>query len=298
MALQTKVDALARFVGPASPEHERALRGLKALREGRLHDVESNISAIPDAPVVHLVWKLVLSADLALERGLANEAEACALQALGGLSFDAMKLNVNSALAATKTERLDDESEIVRLSGVVLIRLGQAYRRLERVKLADCAHQAALRLFEKSGSLEDQWSACRNLALDAEVEQEYKNAIAWHEKAVQLAAQCAVDRDRLHAITLHGLARCRLANGEFERAVADSRSAYEEWCHQDRGGWDAVRADRDLGEALLCWGKSLFDAEPTKAGDILREAAERLKTAQREMAAFESVVADLVTCEE
>ncbi|MBU0716713.1 MAG: hypothetical protein KJ749_00560 [Planctomycetes bacterium] len=73
----------ARPPGFVQPDHERAIRALRALAEERLNDAASNIEAIPESLPILQTWKQLLGGMLAIARGELSRARDLLSEAAG-----------------------------------------------------------------------------------------------------------------------------------------------------------------------------------------------------------------------
>ena len=267
-----------RPVGFMRPDHERALKAMKALNEKRLSDAEKHIAALPDSPGLDGVWKLLLAGLLAIE---------C-------LDFKTAETALRHAAELAQEEKAPaGHSEKIarsRLASVVLEKIGWLRRRRDRAEQAYEIHLKAYRLREAHGSIEELWETAVSLGQDAYVAQRWDDAERWFGKAVALASEADQKTQRLRAIAHAHLAAALTNAGRHEHAVDAARSAMSEWQEHDPGGVETVEARIGLGYALLRHGEALVECADGNAREILEEALQRLKAAYEELLPFGSAI--------
>jgi hypothetical protein len=264
----------ARPAGFVKPQSERGVRALKALEDGRLADAETNIAAITDSPPDEYAWKCHLGGLLAAARCDPTAALPLFLQAAG------------SALVEAYGRVSECDCESLRLAASALDKAGALYRRYDRPADATQAHAAALQLRKAHGSVEEEWETAVNLGLDADLARRYADAAAWHRTAVELGSRASEESARLRAIASSHLSKTLLADEDFQGSVAAARDAGELWRKHDAGELSAIRAELNLGHALLKLGESLHGDDVARARSALDEALTSLNGASKELAAF------------
>ena len=284
-------EGIVRPTGFLQPTHERAVRAVKALEDGRLKDMECNIDAIPESPPTLRAWKFVLKGLLMLERSDFTGAEALLRQAAGPELLD----HADDGPDAERPIRVPTGD--ARLASAAAEKLGFIYRRQDRPDEAYRTHLAAFRLRQQYGSTEEQWETAVSLGIDADLGRRYTDAKRWHRLAIDLGEKSLQEPNQKQGVACTNLAASLLETGDYEQAVSMARTARERWREHDLGAATADLADMRLGHALLRQAESLFERDPKQTGSALLEALDLFAAANAALLAFGSAyAADVQWC--
>lgn len=254
------------------PTHERAIRALKALDEGRWVDARKNADALPDVPIAELAWKTYLRGRVHLALNELKQAEV-ALERTAALAME----------WAPPSENTGSRFDAIRLSAEALEHLGRVYRRGERGERAIRAHLAAYRLRCEHGSAFEPWESAESLAVDYSLRGEFVEAKSWYERAIGHALSAGVE---CQAKSLGGLSAVQLAQGDSQAATEAARAACELWRNHSAGSVTRFLAEKQLGLCALRQAEARFEADPLRAGELVAGAIAVLAVAHREIAAF------------
>ncbi len=279
------ITASAASMSPrVCPAHERAIRALKALQEGRWSDARHNAAAMPDEPIGELAWKTYLHGRVYLALNELQDAEV-ELERAAGLAMEwASPSECTGRQAASGTP-----TDGFRLSGEALEQLGRVFRRGERGERAIRAHLAAYRLRGEHGSALEQWESAEGLAVDHSLRGELDEAKTWYDRAIGHASFAGFE---CQAKSLCGLSAIHLALGDGPAATMAARAACGLWRTQAGGSVGRFLAEKQLGLCLLRQAEALSEVDPPRARDFLVEAIAVLAVAHRELAAFGTEVSD------
>jgi tetratricopeptide (TPR) repeat protein len=260
--------------GWVQPTHERALLALKAINESRWSDADKHVAAIPESPLGEYAWKMYLAGRLAAERHDFPAAEARFLEA------------ASAALVSGLGDEKQVSTDAMRLAAAAMERLGYAHRRQERLDDAHRSHQAAYRLRQEHGSVEERWESAISLTLDCVVARRHDEAQRWCRVAIDLAAAASDQPAAKQAQAWGRLSAALTALGRHEEAVAAARTARDFWRMHDLAAVTAARADLEVAQALMKFGESVYERDARAARRILSEALECLTTAAEELPPF------------
>lgn len=260
------------------PTHERAVRAIKALDEGRWLDARKNADAMPDAPVAELAWKRYLHGRVHLALNELKSAEV-ALERAAALAMEWGGVSASSG----RQPGGDNLADALRLSADALEHLGRVHRRGERGDRAIRAHQSAYALRREHGSPLEQWESADSLAIDYALSGNLVESKSWYERAVVHAGSAGVE---CQTKSLGGLAGTHLALGDFPAATQTAHAACDLWRKHASSSPRRFPAERQLGHCILRQAESCFEADPTRAGELLSEAVAVLTTAHQELVAF------------
>jgi tetratricopeptide (TPR) repeat protein len=266
------------------PTHERAIRALKALDEGRWLDARKNADALPDAPIAELAWKTHLHGRVHLALNELQAAET-ALERAAALAMEWGGVSGSTGQrTAVGTRALDGTSgEAARLAAEALEHLGRGLRRGEHGRRAIRAHWAAYELRREHGSTLEQWESAHSLAIDHALGGELVESKCWYERAIDHAQSADFE---CHAKSLIGLASIHLALGDPLAATRTARTACDVWRRNAAGSAERFLTEKQLGLCTLRQAEAAFEADPRQAGSLLVEAAAILNAAQQELVAF------------
>jgi len=252
------------------PTHERAVRAVKALDEGRITDARTNAEAIGDSPTSDLAWKTYLLGCVQFEQGELKQAQET--------------LEKAAALAVRLAEEIPSAlGDAMRLSAQALEQLGRVFRRGERIDEALRAHRAAYQLRREHGSALEQWESSESVSLDHVVASGDPSARTWCERAIEHAHDAGVEYEaRSRGLLVNILLRLQ----RFEEAVIEARTTAELWRAHDPGDRRCFVARRQTGVCLLRHAERCFEGDALGAGPILDEAIQLLEGTRDELRAF------------
>ena len=271
-----------RPVGLMVPEDDtfaRTWRSLQRLRAGdartKATDVKRRIDALPDDHALDHRWKRILQGVMAIHQTRLSDAHGYLLEAA------ALEL-VDCILTQEERERPDS----FRLSALALHHTGLAWRRQERLHEARRVHEAAFQLRERFGSLEESWETAIELGLDEDVAQHWEDAARWYRRAITMAEAFSIGATRQCAVSWRYLSISREQAQAYEESVSAAHKAFEYFVDHDSGGVDVARAVARYGTTLLRHGESLLESCDSRAAEVLRDSADRLKEACDALRAF------------
>ena len=263
-----------RPTGVVQPEEESTVRAMRALERGRLREAEKCIDLIPDSEPVDRSWKLFLQGLLAVERGDFASAEPLLLQVASQASHEG------------EASQTPVDLTMLRLSARALEKAGWIYRRQDRPDDAYRTHRLAYDIRAKHGSFEELWEIATSLGLDADLARRYEDGQAWHRVAIEAGGHAAQQPQRSQAVAWTNLAASLTNTGLHDAAVDAARTARSWWHKHDIAAVSAARADMNLGGTLLKQGEALHGSDPQRAGAILDEAIEWIRSSREALLAF------------
>jgi tetratricopeptide (TPR) repeat protein len=250
------------------------LLALKGINESRWSDADKHVAAIPESPLDEYAWKMYLAGQLAAERHDFPAAEARFLEA------------ASAALVSGLGDKKHVSTDAMRLGAAAMEKMGCVCRRQERLDDARRSHQAAYRLRQEHGSVEERWESAMSLAVDCTVARRDEDAERWCRVAIDLAATASDQPAAKQAQTWSRLSAALTALGRHEEAVAAARTARDFWRMHDIAAVTAARADLEVAQALMKFGESLYERDAKASRTILGEALECLTTAAEELPPF------------